>query len=68
MDNKNNLKGRELPWYELAVYWIANLFSFGALWIAKIIVKKAFIEAVGKMEFNIYIDTPRRTVKVEKSN
>lgn len=62
------IKGRGIPWYENAAYYIGNFFTFGALWITKIVIKKAFIEAVGRMDFNIFIDTKDKTIKVTKSN
>lgn len=64
----NDIKGKNIVWYENAVYYIVNFFTFGALWISKIVIKKAFIEAVGRMDFNIFIDTGKKEIKVTKTN
>lgn len=49
---------------ENLVYWLGNLFSFGALYIAKIIIKKAIQETVNDLNLNIFIDTKERSFRV----
>jgi len=36
---------KELPNWELFAYYILNVLSFGSLWLMKVIIKKAIIEA-----------------------
>jgi len=36
---------KELPTWELFAYYIFNVLTFGALWLYKIVIKKAIIEA-----------------------
>ena len=35
----------DLPLWELIPYYIINIFSFGSLWIIKLVIKKAILEA-----------------------
>jgi len=37
---------KELPALEWVIYHIANIFSLGAVWTVKIIIKKAIAEAM----------------------
>jgi len=36
---------KEIPTWELVAYYILNILSFGALWITKVVIKKAIIES-----------------------
>jgi len=57
--------GTGIKWYENLVYYIINLSSFFILWIAKIVIKKAIIEAIGKINFTIIVDNKGKTVGVK---
>lgn len=35
----------DLPMWELAVYYILNVLCFGSLWVIKLVIKKAILEA-----------------------
>jgi hypothetical protein len=61
----NNKMGTGIKWYENLVYYIINLSSFFILWIAKIVIKKAIIEAIGKINFTIIVDNKGKTVGVK---
>jgi len=36
---------KEMPLLETLIYYVLNVMTFGALWFAKIVIKKALIEA-----------------------
>jgi hypothetical protein len=61
-------KEEKLTPIELLVYYLGNIVSLGALWVAKIVIKKAIFEGFGDINFNIFIDTKKKKVNIIKED
>lgn len=60
--------GIGLSFIEKVFYYVINILTFGTLWISKIVIKKAIIEAIGSINFNIFIDNSKKEIKVKSPN